>query len=226
MFQSKHKVWRHLLLARAVLLSLALVGHTFPLHQRNNQGPDRRVKQRRGQSSERFLNETGQGRIVLTYLRCTDFDCVESLERLVKIGPDIVPPLINLLQQPVPRMIAPDLPSDKLTLLVWMRLISALGELKDERSVGVLVEALKNKSREIRARSAEALGKIGGDLALANLIPLLRDDEQFVRETVANSLGRLKRREALAGLYQAAKLESTPHVRQAMQAAIKSIEGR
>lgn len=184
-----------------------------------------RVSQRSNQTSEQFLG-TEQGRIVLAYLRCSDFDCVAALKSVVELGPDIVEPVVRLLQNPIPEMIAPDLPKDKLKLLVRPKTITILGELKDERAVAALLRTTRDVSPQIRAVSAEALGKIGGDRALGGLIPLLKDHDLLVREMTAQALGRLRRREALAPLREAAQKEPATHVRTAMEAAIKSIQER
>jgi HEAT repeats len=197
------------------LLVLSALLWSVAAHTNSEQGTD---------TSERFLNGTERGRIVLTYLRCSDLDCVESLKRVVELGRDAVAPLINLLQHPVPQMIAPDLPKDKLTLIVQTRVINALGKLKDERAVEVLASMGQNKSPQIRAASTEALAEIATDRAFATVISRLQDDDQLVRETAAKALGKLQRRESLAALYSAAAKEKVPHVRQAMEAAIKSIE--
>lgn len=200
---------------RLLLLSAILL--TVAAHTKSGQRTD---------SSEQFLNGTEQGRVVLTYLRCSDLDCVEALKHVVELGRDVVSPLLRLLKRPVPQMIAPDLPRDKLTLIVRTRIINALGKLKDERAVEVLVSMGQNKSPQIRATSTEALGEIATDRALAALIPRLQDEDQLVRETTAKSLGKLQRREPLEALHSAARKEKVPHVRQAMEAAIKSIELR
>ena len=177
-------------------------------------------------TSEQFLNGTQQGRVVLAYLRCSDLDCVEALKRVVELGRDIVPPLLNLLKRSVPQMIAPDLPRDKLTLIVQTRALNALGKLKDERAAEEIANMARHKSPQIRAAAAEALGEIASDRALAALIPRLQDDDQLVRETTANALGKLRRREPLDALYSAARKERVPHVRHALEAAIRSIELR
>lgn len=202
--------FRLLLLLSAIVLSVA--AHT--------------ESEQRTDASEQFLNGTEQGRVVLAYLRCSDLDCVDALKRIVELGHEVTPPLLNLLKRPVPQMIAPDLPRDKLTLIVQTRVINALGKLKDERAVVVLANMAQNKSPLIRAASAEALGEIANERAIALLIPRLHDEDQLVRETAAKALGKLQRREALDALYRAARQEKIPHVRQAMDAAIKSIESR
>jgi HEAT repeat protein len=47
---------------------------------------------------------------------------------------------------------------------VWLRRDAALalGEVGDPRSTDVLVEALKDKNKDVRSAAAEALGKMGG----------------------------------------------------------------
>ena len=102
---------------------------------------------------------------MLAYLRCTDFDCAEALKSVVELGAGVVPPLINLLNRPVPQMIYPTLPKDKLTVLIQTRIINALGKLKDQRAVEALVKTVQSNSPLVRAASAEALGEIGSDRA-------------------------------------------------------------
>ena len=208
-------MFRHHLNFRPLLLTAILL--TVALHANSEQATD---------ASEQFLNGTQRGRVVLNYLRCSDLDCVEALKRVVELGPDVVRPLLDLLTRPVPQMIAPDLSKDKLTLIVQTRVINALGKLRDERAVEVLANMTYDKSPQIRAASTEALGEIANDRAVPALIARLEDDDQLVRETTARTLGKLQRRESLNALYSAARIEKVPHVRQAMEAAIKSIELR
>jgi HEAT repeat protein len=176
--------------------------------------------------AETFFRETNIGQSILAYLRCVDFDCVEALQKLGKIGPDAVPPLVQILQRGVPPMIAAELPSGNVPLLVRIRTISALGDLGDTRAVVPLTEVLHDSAPVIRAGAARALGQIGGDRALGALLSLLSDPDELVRETSAIALGKLKRTESLPALRDAANGELKPHVRQAMNAAIQSIERR
>jgi len=208
-------MFRHHLNFRPLLLTAIIL--TVALHANSEQATD---------GSEQFLNGTQRGRVVLNYLRCSDLDCVEALKRVVELGPDVVRPLLDLLIRPVPQMIAPDLSKDKLTLIVQTRVINALGKLRDERAVEVLANMTHDKSPQIRAASTEALGEIANDRAVPALMARLEDDDQLVRETTARTLGKLQRRESLNALYSAARIEKVPHVRQAMEAAIKSIERR
>jgi len=200
-----------------MVLSLAVAGSAFGMDSKNDQ---------RSETSEQFLKDTERGKVVLTYLRCTDFDCVGALNDVVELGPDVVPALINLLKNQVPQMIAPDLPKDKLAPMVRTRVVNALGKLRDERAVEVLLKAVNDKLPQIRAAVTEALGEIGNDRTLAALVLRLEDRDPFVRETAAKALGRLQRWETLGALQIAWKKESVPHVRQAMEAAIKLAQQR
>jgi hypothetical protein len=209
MLTLKHGLSRPVMLFTAMLLSVV-----FAVHSKTHQ------------QSENFLTETKQGKVVLAYLRCTDFDCVEALDAVVKLGPDVVPALVELLKSQPPQMIVPDLPKDKLALLVRTRVINALGELKDKRAVEVLLKTVEDKLPQVRAAATEALGKIETDRAFTAVVLRLQDGDPFVRETAAKTLGRLQRPESLDALNTAARKEPVPHVREAMEAAIRSIQQR
>jgi len=176
--------------------------------------------------TESFLNGTEDGRKILAYLRCTDFDCAGALEEVVKLGPRAVPTLLKLLRRDAPPAVAPDLPKEKLSLLVRTRVMRALGRLREERALGPLASALRDESPLIRAGAAEALGEVGGDAALEHLTPLLRDDDELVRETTARALGALKLAAALPALREALGAEKRPHVRRALEEAVGAIERR
>jgi hypothetical protein len=207
-----------------LVLSVALVGYALRPSQETGKKAGQTTQESDKLLTESFFRETNIGQPILAYLSCIDFDCAEALRKLVKIGPDAVPPLIQILQRGVPPKIAEELPSGNVPVLVRIRTISALGDLSDVRAVAPLIEVLHDSSPVIRAGAAGALGQIGGDRALDALLSSLRDPDELVRETTAIALGKLKRTEALPALRNAAEAELKPHVQQAMNAAIQSIE--
>lgn len=67
----------------------------------------------------------------------------------------------------------------------------ALGELGDERAVGLLLNAFEDENVYIRRMVAEALGKLGDISVLEPLIIALEDEDWLIREAVAKALQRL-----------------------------------
>ncbi len=67
----------------------------------------------------------------------------------------------------------------------------ALGELKDRRSVGSLIEALRHNDWIVQFKAAEALGKIGDTHAVEPLIETLQSESSHVYEQVTWALGEL-----------------------------------
>jgi HEAT repeat protein len=67
----------------------------------------------------------------------------------------------------------------------------ALGEIKDGKAVGPLIEALQHKDWIIRFNAAEALGKIGDGRAVEPLIETLRDENSHVYGQVTWALGEI-----------------------------------
>ncbi len=214
-------------LAVAALLVLSLGGYaTYTVQKRGGRMSrgETRAPRADGPVTESSLRASEGGRKILAYLLCTDFDCEDALRGVVALGPDAVPLLVRLLRQDAPPAIAPDLPQDKLSLLTRTRVMRALGALRDARAFEPLAARLRDPAPQVRAGAAEAIGEIGGGGALDHLVPLLRDDDEFVRETTARALGRLKKAGALGALREAAAAEAKPHVRRAMEEAIRGIE--
>ncbi len=70
--------------------------------------------------------------------------------------------------------------------------VMALGEIRDERAVAVLMTEMKNNEKDyIRSSAAVALGKIGSEKAVPYLIERLRDTKATVRSNAALTLGRM-----------------------------------
>jgi hypothetical protein len=217
--------WRRVVSGPVLLfLAISVAGYCRPQHHETNKQRDKTIEEMTTKPlGATFFRETKQGQAILAYLSCIDFDCAKALQGVVKMGPDILPPFIQLLRHGVPPDIASQVPGD-VAAVVRIRTVDALGAIADTRALTPLIAVLKDSSPVIRGRVADALGRIGGDPALTALLTLLQDEDQLVRETSAIALGTLKREEALPALRDAAKSESKPHIRLAMEAAIQKIE--
>lgn len=67
-----------------------------------------------------------------------------------------------------------------------------LGKTHDSRSVGPLIEALKDSDPTVQASAATALGQLGDPTAVQPLIAALRDPHPQIRANAAWSLGKIK----------------------------------
>jgi len=65
-----------------------------------------------------------------------------------------------------------------------------LGELKDLRAVGPLVEALTDEVGDVRQRAYDSLIKIGGS-AVSSLVPLLASEEDDVRQSATEIIRKI-----------------------------------
>lgn len=65
-----------------------------------------------------------------------------------------------------------------------------LGELKESRAVGPLVEALTDEVGDVRQRAYDSLIKIGGP-AVPSLVPLLVSEEDELRQSVTEILRKI-----------------------------------
>lgn len=67
-----------------------------------------------------------------------------------------------------------------------------LGELKETRAVGPLVEALTDEVGDVRQRAYDSLIKIGGS-AVPSLVPLLVSEEDELRQSVTEIIRKIGR---------------------------------
>jgi HEAT repeat protein len=186
--------------------------------------PSAAAQERAGQPLTRtFLTETATGRAIHDYLRCVDVDCQAKLRALFESTPGSVPPLVQLLESGVAPDIAADLPGNA-TLLVPIRAVHALGAVGSRDAVAAVIGAMDDPHPLVRAAAVEALGSPGGERAMEAVTRALQDSDTLVRETAAGTLGRLRRREALPALLAASKREAVPHVRTAIDEAIRSLD--
>ena len=215
---------RVLLVGVLVIVTIVFVGYSLGGSQRSKKSEE---SKKQGTTTpilnEQFFHETPLGKRIFAYLACVDFDCSEARSKLIEMGPDAVPTLVEILKKGLPSSIAAQLPSAD-QRMVQLKVISALGELRSELAISALVKMLQDSSPIVRAGSADALGQSGGTAALQSLLPALTDPDELVRERTAIALGKINRAEALPPLIKAAEAESKPHVRVAMNAAIESIQ--
>ena len=102
--------------------------------------------------------------------------------------------------------------------------MSALGDLRDPAAVAPLIQALRDRSRSVRAAAASALGRIRplSESATAALVAALRDPSPTVRRNAAAALGSMRDATAVAALAQTLR-DDEPAVRHAAASALASI---
>lgn len=83
-----------------------------------------------------------------------------------------------------------------------------LGELGDSRAVEPLLQALHDRSSEVRANAIEALGKLGDRRAVEPLIQCLQDSDFFARTRAAWALAELRDVRAFEPLLQRLETEN------------------
>jgi HEAT repeat protein len=66
----------------------------------------------------------------------------------------------------------------------------SLGELKDQRAVGPLVEALTDEVGDVRQRAYDSLIKLGG-VSVSSLIPLLVAEEEELRQAATEIVRKI-----------------------------------
>ena len=121
-------------------------------------------------------------------------DQIDSADSLAQIPPPDPERMLELLKS--------DNPSDK------MLAARAFCELKDQRSVSLLIELLKDVCPLIRVSTAYALGRNTDSTAVEPLIELLAEDfNGYVRKGIVWALGNSKDRRALEPLLHALKTD-------------------
>ncbi len=84
-------------------------------------------------------------------------------------------------------------------------IIDVLGELKDSRSLGLMLEAIRDEDENVRATAVEHLGKVGEASVVDALIAILDSGDLWTAYPAANALGRIGDKKALPHLLQALK---------------------
>ena len=171
------------------------------------------------------LTGTAAGRAIHDYLRCVDADCQSKLQAVLESTPESVPLLARLLRHGVTPEVGAGLPGDA-ALLVPIRAVHALGAAGSREAIAAMIGALDNPQPLVRAAAVDALAGPGGERAFDAVVGRLGDTDMLVRERAAMTLARLRRAGALPALRAAAKAETMPHVRAAIDEAIRSLESR
>lgn len=87
---------------------------------------------------------------------------------LTKRGRTVIGPLIRELRD------------KKVNVRVWIKISQLLGEMRNDKAVEVLLEALSDVNPDIRAAAVEALGKIGDSRAVKPLVKAVEDNNLYV----------------------------------------------
>ncbi len=70
----------------------------------------------------------------------------------------------------------------------------ALGDLRDQRAIAPLLEALQDREAWVRERVVAVLGEIGGERVILSLMETLRDEEDEVKNRAAVALKKIEER--------------------------------
>ena len=155
-------------------------------------------------------------------LLCEDFDCEEARQTAIRHGNDAVDLLISVLDAgaSAPLAVSTDLPDETLR----RRAASALGDLRSPRALGPLQRASRDANPLLRAEAARAIGRLDATSGSDALLQLLDDRDPLVRESAADALARSSSVDVLDELRTAAAREALPHVRDALERAIRTLE--
>jgi len=83
--------------------------------------------------------------------------------------------------------------------------IDVLGELMDNRALGLMLEAIRDEDENVRATAVEHLGKVGEPSVVDALIDILDNGDLWTAFPAADALGRIRNRKAVPHLLQALK---------------------
>ncbi len=102
----------------------------------------------------------------------------------------------------------------------------SLAELKDERSIDLLTEALLNdKDGEIRAIAAMILGSIGSEIDIDSLIHALQDEDSEVRLSAVEAIGSIGGVRAIQVL-EGSLSDEDDHVSEIAAEELKRLKGK
>ncbi len=110
---------------------------------------------------------------------------------------------------------------------VQLEVIQILGEIKDQRIIGPLIETIKDENSEVRKLAIETLktlGKINDPRIVESLINAIKDEDSDVRVLVIDTLGDIKDPKTLPSLIEALKDEHWP-IQWAARRALVDITG-
>lgn len=125
---------------------------------------------------------------------------------LSQFGPALVPHLHERLNHEI--------------WFVRVAAIQTLANISHETSLRVLLEALKDRDRDVRREAVAALGKMGNLQAVDPLLDALENGVRDVREAAAKALGDLKEPQAVSGLQTALIEDEAAEVRAASARAL------
>lgn len=84
----------------------------------------------------------------------------------------------------------------------------ALGNIRSETAVQLLLDALKDENEDVRSNAANALGKTGSKKVVKPLIDVLEDENEDVRKEAAEALGYIESERAVQPLIDALRDEN------------------
>ncbi len=84
-------------------------------------------------------------------------------------------------------------------------IIDVLGELRDNRSLSLMLEAIRDEDENVRATAVEHLGKLGEPSVVDALLDILDSGELWTAYPAADALGRIGNKKAVPHLLQALK---------------------
>jgi len=167
--------------------------------------------------------ETLKGQRIYGYFNCIDFDCSDSYDEVLKLGPSIVPPLVQFIAYGQTTDGVHVEPADKFHRI---RAISILGDLGDPRAIPALLTTLQDPYSVTRRAGIVSLGQLGGEKVLPTIPPYLEDPDSDVRERAAQVLETYGSTEHISALQTALEIEQSEYMRKIMQDAITAIENR
>jgi HEAT repeat protein/energy-coupling factor transporter ATP-binding protein EcfA2 len=113
---------------------------------------------------------------------------IESLERIGDIGINTIAKLLRDENEDVMRSAA-----------------KALGNIKSEKVVQLIIDALKDEDADVRSYAACILGEMDSEKAVQPLIDALDDENKDVRQEAAEALGEIQSEKAVIPLINAIK---------------------
>lgn len=105
-----------------------------------------------------------------------------------------------------------------------LSILEALGSMKTDKSIPVLIKSLSDESEYIRDLSAEYLGRLKAEVAVPALIKSLNDCSADVRESAAQALGEIQKPKAIIPLITLLK-DKEEDVRSAAIVSLEDILG-
>jgi HEAT repeat protein len=166
---------------------------------------------------------------------------IETIEALIKIGDEtalrksinplihavcnddanirqIAVTLLERIKEKVDITIFADILSAQNDPILCKRLIEALGELRDPRTVPLLVSIMKEETAALRASTLEPLSKIDTEEAYKWAIRGLSDEDMDVRYSALDVLNKLKDKRAVEPLIVTLKDENSTIVKKTIDA--------